>query len=80
MVTMAQSAANWGNTHTHVDRTHSLTHLNINTVTTTVYEAPAQLLQISNLFLFGRYLREGRQTGVPGETPPTACPLIGFTY
>ena len=26
MVTMAQSAANWRNTHTHVDRTHSLTH------------------------------------------------------
>ena len=28
MVTIAQSAAmNWHNTHTHVDRTHSLTHL-----------------------------------------------------
>ena len=27
MVTMAQSAANWRNTRTHVDRTHSLTHL-----------------------------------------------------
>ena len=26
MVTMAQSAANWCNTHTHVDRTYSLTH------------------------------------------------------
>ena len=25
MVTMAQSAANWHNTHTHMDRTHSLT-------------------------------------------------------
>ena len=25
-VTMAQSAANWGNTHTHMDRMHSLTH------------------------------------------------------
>ena len=24
MVTMAQSAANWRNTHAHVDRTHSL--------------------------------------------------------
>ena len=36
MVTMAQSAANWRNTHTHVDRTHSGTHtLYINTVTTT---------------------------------------------
>ena len=27
MVTMAQSASNWRNTHTHVDCTHSLTHL-----------------------------------------------------
>ena len=27
MVAMAQSAANWHNTHSHVDRTHSLTHL-----------------------------------------------------
>ena len=27
MFTMAQSATNWGNTHTHVDRIHSLTHL-----------------------------------------------------
>ena len=26
MVTRSQSAANWRNTHTHVDRTHSLTH------------------------------------------------------
>ena len=27
MVTVAQSAANWCNTHTHVDHTHSPTHL-----------------------------------------------------
>ena len=27
MVTMAQSAVNWRNTNTHVDRPHSLTHL-----------------------------------------------------
>ena len=27
MVIVAQSAANWRNTHTHVDHTHSLTHL-----------------------------------------------------
>ena len=27
MVSMAQSAANWHNMHTHMDRTHSLTHL-----------------------------------------------------
>ena len=27
MVTMAQSTANWRNTHTHMGHTHSLTHL-----------------------------------------------------
>ena len=27
MDTMAQSAANWSSTHTHVDSTHRLTHL-----------------------------------------------------
>ena len=27
MATMAQSATNWRNTHTHMHRTHSLTHL-----------------------------------------------------
>ena len=27
MVTMDQNAVNWRNTHTQVDRTHSLTHL-----------------------------------------------------
>ena len=27
MATMAQSATNWRNTHTHMDYTHSLTHL-----------------------------------------------------
>ena len=37
-------AANWRNTQLRVDRTHSLTsHTYINTVTTTSYEAPAEL-------------------------------------
>ena len=44
MVTMAQSVVNWRNTHTHIynyiARIHS--HTYINTVTTTLYEAPAQ--------------------------------------
>ena len=48
MVTMAQSAANWHNMHTHVDRTHSLT----STVTTTWYKAPAQLLFFSACWVF----------------------------
>ena len=43
MVAMAQSAANWRNTHTHVDA-RFLSHTYMNTVTTTLWEAPAQLL------------------------------------
>ena len=50
MVTMAQSAANWRNTHTHMDRTHSLTHTCINTVATVLCEALAQLLHIVCLY------------------------------
>ena len=48
MVTMAQSTVNWRNTHTHMDRSHSLTHLK-GTVTTTLCEAPAQLLVLQTL-------------------------------
>ena len=44
MVTMAQSHANWRNTHSR--GSPAFTHtLYINTVTTTWFEAPAQLLQ-----------------------------------
>ena len=43
MVTVvAQSAANWCNTHTHMDHR---SHIYINAVETTLCEAPAQLLQ-----------------------------------
>ena len=42
MVTMAQSAANWRNTHTHMDRTHSLTHLQ-HSHNTTICGAKRQL-------------------------------------
>ena len=56
MATMAQSAANWRNTHTHMDRTHLFTHtLYINTVTNTWCEAPAQLLFVQcmlDLFVY----------------------------
>ena len=52
MVTMAQSAVNWCNTHTRMDRTHSLTRFCINTVTTMWCEAPAQLLFFSACWVF----------------------------
>ena len=53
MVTMAQSAANWHNIHTHMDRTHLLTHLQyINTVTTTLCKPPIQRLFFSACWVF----------------------------
>ena len=55
MITMAQSAANWRNTHTQVVCTHFYSYTYINTVTTTLCEAPAQLLQKleSNIYFEG---------------------------
>ena len=52
MVIIAQSATNWRNTHTPMDRTHSLTHFYINTVTTTCCEAPDELLFLSACWVF----------------------------
>ena len=48
MVTMAQSVENWrrnARTLTWIARIHSHTYTLINTVTTTLCEAPAQILQ-----------------------------------
>ena len=47
---------------------HIDSHTFINTATTTLCEVPAQLLRnLESLFFIWRYLREGEQTGVPGE-------------
>ena len=72
MVTMAQSTEYWRNTHTHVDRTHSLTHT-INTVTlltTTWSVAPAQLLHNSesNFFFEGTW-GTGSKPECPEKNP-----------
>ena len=68
---MAQSAANWHNKHTNVDCMHSRhTYSYINTVTTTLCEVPLSYYIIFGIkFIISRYLREGEQTGVPGEKP-----------
>ena len=44
MVTMAQSAANWRNTHTHMDRTHSFTHLHQHSCNHVVWNASSAIL------------------------------------
>ena len=67
MVTLAQSAANWRNTRTRVDRTHSLTHLHQPQLQPRGAKRQLSCYRIWNiLYLFWRYLREGEQTGVPG--------------
>ena len=60
-----------GTTHTHMDRTHSLHTLYINTVTITwlVPSASSAIAEFGIKLLFWRYLREGEQTRVPRENP-----------
>ena len=76
MVTMAQSAANGCNTHTHVDRTHSLTHLHQHSYNHVVRKASSAITEFGIEFIiyFLRYLREGEQTGVPGEKTTDSLP------
>ena len=82
MVTIAQSAVNWRNTaHTHVDRTHSLTHKHQHSGNHffILCEAPAQLVHIlESIFILKAYLGEREQTGEYPEKKN--CPLIGITY
>ena len=66
---MAQSAANWHNTHTHVDHTHSLTHLHQHSYNHAVQGASSAITEFGIKFFWGRYLREGGDTGVPVENP-----------
>ena len=58
MVTMAQSAANWCNTHTQVDRTLSLTRLHQHSYDHVVRSTSSAITAFGIKFLFGRYLRE----------------------
>ena len=52
IVTVAQSTVNWHNTHTHVDRTHSLTHLNQYSYNHVVRSASSTITEIRIIFLF----------------------------
>ena len=58
MVTMSQSAANWCHTHTHIDCTHSLTHLHqhsynhvVRSASSAIAEFGIELLCRLNLFM-----------------------------
>ena len=69
MVTMAQNAVNWRNTHT--DRLHSLTHLHQHSHNHVVQSASSaiSITEIGIHFLFWRYLIEGEQAEIPRENP-----------
>ena len=57
MVTIAQSAATWRNTHTHVGRTHSLTHLHQCSYNHAVQSASSAITEIgkSNFYFEGTF-------------------------
>ena len=55
MVTAARSSANWGNTHTHMDPTHSPTHLHQHSYNHVVLIASSAVTELGIEFLFGRY-------------------------
>ena len=74
MVTMAQSAANWRKTHTHVDRMHSVTHLHHHSYNHVVQSASSAITEFGIKFLFWRYLSVGGGGGKPDyleKTPDT---------
>ena len=52
MVTMAQSAVNWYSTHTHVDRTPSLTHVHQHSYTHIVRSASSAITEFGIKFYF----------------------------
>ena len=52
MVTMAQRAANWRNTHTHIDGTHSLTHLHQHSYNHVVRSASSAITEFGMDVLF----------------------------
>ena len=63
MVTMAQSATTWcRNTHTHVDRTHSLTHLHQHSYDHVVRSVSSAITEVGIYFLFRMCLREGEKS------------------
>ena len=67
-------AANWRNTHTHMDCMHSLTHLHQYSYNNVVRSSSSVITEFGIAFLFWRYLKEGEQTRVPEEkTPQPAC-------
>ena len=84
MVSMAESAANWRKTYTHVDRTHSLTHLQQHSYNHEVWIASSAIRAKDEItvpialsafrILFWRYLREREQAGVSGKKPPENLP------
>ena len=71
---------NWRNTHTHVDRLHSLTHFTSTQFTTMLCEAPAHLLQNLESNSILKVAEGGGANRSNQRKTLTACLLIGITY
>ena len=66
MISMAESATNWRNTHAHVDRTHSLMHLHQHSYSSHVVRStPSAIAEVEIEFLFWRYLRYMHERTIP---------------
>ena len=63
MVTMAQRAVNWRNTHTHVDRTHSLTHLHQHSYNHAVRSSSSAITEFGIKFFILRHKADVKSTG-----------------
>ena len=73
-VPMAQSAANWCNAHTHVERTHSLTHLHQHSNNHVVRSTCSAITEFGIKFVFWRYLRVPMIYDVDStQQPPSIC-------
>ena len=77
MVTMAQSAANWRNTHTHVERTHSLTHLHQHIYNYFVRSATSAIGEFGSNFSFECTRGRGSKPEYPEKAPGR---MIDITY
>ena len=79
MVSMAQSAANWRNMHTHLDRTHSLAHLHQHSYNHVVWNAISAITEFGINFFF-KVPGGGTANRSTQRKPQTAFPLISITY
>ena len=68
-MTQSQSAVNWHNTHTHVDRMHSFTHLHQHSYNHVVRSASSAITEFGIKFYFEGIWGKGSKLEYPEKTP-----------